>query len=112
MRIQILKNNIYSYDNLISMRPSGNYGRCKQCLGWHELSNDFCPVIARGHSMFRSEQRLKSEHYFGESPAPFIGRYGYPAVNVGILGVPDIKDTSQYDAPKLWSSSDYKIPQI
>ncbi len=94
------------------MRPKGNQGRCNQCLNWHELRGDFCPVMTKVHSMFRSEQRLKSEHYFGESPAPFIGRYGYPHVNVGILGVPDTKDTYNYDAPKIWSSKDYKIPQI
>ena len=27
--------------------------------------------------------------FFGDSPAPFIGRYGYPNVNVGVLSAID-----------------------
>ena len=42
--------------------------------------------------------------FVGSSPAPFIGRYGYPTVNVGILSPQFVGDVSTFDSPRLWSS--------
>jgi len=50
--------------------------------------------------------------FFGSSPAPFIGRLGYPKVNVGFLSPQFTGDTSYYDSPKLWSKSNFKIGQV
>lgn len=48
----------------------------------------------------------------GSSPAPFIGRFGYPEVNIGILSPQISGDTSHYDAPKLWSQQNLPIGNI
>ena len=50
--------------------------------------------------------------FFGSSPAPFIGRVGYPHVNVGFLSPQFSGDTSYYDSPKLWNKSNFKIGQV
>ncbi len=50
--------------------------------------------------------------FFGSSPAPFIGRVGYPKVNVGLLSPQFTGDTSYYDSPKLWSKANFKIGQV
>jgi len=50
--------------------------------------------------------------FFGSSPAPFIGRIGYPKVNVGLLSPQFSGDTSYYDSPKLWSKANFKIGQV
>ena len=50
--------------------------------------------------------------FSGSSPAPFIGRFGYPNVNVGILSPQFSGDTSYYDSPNLWSKGNFKIGQI
>ena len=50
--------------------------------------------------------------FFGSSPAPFIGRHGYPTVNIGILSPQFSGDTSYYDSPKLWSKGNFAIEQI
>ena len=48
----------------------------------------------------------------GSSPAPFIGRFGYPQVNIGFLSPQIPGDTSHYDAPKLWSRQNLSIGDI
>jgi hypothetical protein len=51
--------------------------------------------------------------FYGSSPAPFVGHVGYPFLNVGILSPPYTADDAwRYDAPKFWSSNDYKIPDL
>lgn len=52
------------------------------------------------------------EDFFGSSPAPFIGRFGYPEVNIGILGTQFSEKTGIYDAPREWSSKNFSISKI
>ncbi len=48
----------------------------------------------------------------GSSPAPFIGRFGYPHVNIGVLSPQFSGDTSYYDSPKIWSKGNFAIGNI
>ena len=50
------------------------------------------------------------QDYFGSAPNVFVGRYGYPKVNVGFLS--DSIVPKDIDTPKLWSKNNYQIPQI
>lgn len=52
------------------------------------------------------------QDFQGSSPAPFIGRYGYPMVNIGLLSPQYSGDTSHYDSPRLWSRGNFKIDQV
>ncbi|MBR9683263.1 hypothetical protein GOV03_01865 [Candidatus Woesearchaeota archaeon] len=52
------------------------------------------------------------EDFFGSSPAPFIGRFGYPYVNVGVLSPQFSENTGIYDAPREWSASNFSINKI
>ncbi len=52
------------------------------------------------------------QKFQGSSPTPFIGRFGYPHVNIGFLSPQISGDTSSYDSPKLWKKSGYNIGQI
>jgi len=47
---------------------------------------------------------LESNEFFGNSPpSVFVGRYGYPKVNVGVLSpVENLKDAWILDSPKEW----------
>jgi len=69
-------------------------------------------MYLRSLSYFRSKNVLQSESYYGSSPAPFVGRFGYPNINVGVLTPPEISDSWVHDAPKFWASNQFKIPQI
>jgi len=52
------------------------------------------------------------QNFSGSSPAPFIGRYGYPNINVGFLSPQFGGDTSHYDSPNLWSKGRFPIGNI
>jgi DNA repair protein NreA len=51
-------------------------------------------------------------NFFGSAPAPFIGRFGYPNVNIGVLSPQFSGDMSSYDSPKLWAQTKEKIGKI
>ncbi len=51
-------------------------------------------------------------HFFGSSPAPFIGRFGYPKVNIGVLSPQITGDTSYYHSPKDWSQKKAPISEV
>ncbi len=76
--------------------------------------DDFnCPVCVRSIARFKIKPRLNREQFFGNSPAPFIGRFGYPFVNVGVLSPPEkAEDAWLYDAPRFWSAQQFRIPDI
>ncbi|MEM4263519.1 MAG: hypothetical protein QW666_01315 [Candidatus Woesearchaeota archaeon] len=88
---------------------------CIKCKG-RDPSNcgrSFCPITAKHQALFKVKDRLASEDFFGSSPAPFVGRFGYPYVNVGILSPPEQNENAWlYDAPLHWSANDFSILQI
>lgn len=85
--------------------------RCQCAYKILEDGNEFCPVHDR-QVLFRQKSEKLKQDFFGESPCVFVGRFGYPYVNVGIMSPPETEDTWIYDAPKYWAQNDYKIPQI
>lgn len=87
--------------------------QCLKCKGRGFCGRSFCPIYAKAESMFKIKDKLDKEDFFGASPAPFIGRYGYPNINVGVLVPPEIREEAWlYDAPQYWSSENYEIPQL
>ena len=72
-----------------------------------------CPVCARNNAVFSMKQSMSKEEFSSDAVAPFVGRFGYPHVNVGILAPPELKEDSWlYDAPKYWASKSFEIPKI
>ncbi len=53
--------------------------------------------------------KFKKEHA-GQELNIFVGRYGYPRVNVGFIGNENIDKV--FDAPKTWAKKDFQIPLI
>lgn len=86
-----------------------------KCSGIHftPAEQARCPVCARKTTLFKIKESVDKDYFFGDSLTPFVGRYGYPSVNVGLLSVPEQKDESWlHDAPAYWSSKDFQIPRI
>ena len=72
-----------------------------------------CPVCARNNAVFRIKTNLQKEEFTSDAVAPFVGRYGYPNINVGIMAPPEQNEEAWiYDAPKHWSAENYEIPKI
>jgi len=75
-----------------------------------------CPVCARNSAIYKVRDKIggnDSTNFTSDAVSPFVGRFGYPNVNVGILAPPEQSDDSWlYDAPKFWSSENFEIPKI
>jgi len=72
-----------------------------------------CPICAKAYSQIRIKNRIVKDNFSTEGVAPFIGRYGYPSINIGLLAPPEEKeDAWLYDAPNYWSVHNFQIPKI
>lgn len=60
-------------------------------------------------SAFSTKKRTFKQNYTGETPNVFVGRHGYPKVNVGLLNT---EEYDEHDNPLLWSRENYSIPKI
>ncbi len=81
---------------------------CAYCKGGHV--SESCSWYAKARIFFK--HRDIGANFSGGSPAPFVGHFGYPFVNVGFLVPPGIVDSSNYDNPRGWSSSGAGISDI
>lgn len=52
------------------------------------------------------------QNFVGSSPAPFIGRYGYPHINIGFLSPQFVGEMTAYDSPRLWNQKNAAIGNI
>lgn len=84
--------------------------RCVKCKGRDPsiCGRTYCPITAKISAQKKVNLEAKQE-FFGQSPNIFIGRYGYPSVRVGILGV---EHYEEHDNPLLWSKENYDIATI
>ena|SRR3989338_3790066 len=57
-------------------------------------------------------QKQFKQDFYGSAPAPFIGRFGYPHVNIGILSPQFVGDMSEYDSPRIWREHSAAIGEI
>ncbi len=72
-----------------------------------------CPICAKAYSQIKVKTTITKENFSTEGVAPFIGRYGYPEINIGILAPPEeTEETWIYDTPKYWAYKDFQIPKI
>ena len=41
-----------------------------------------CPICAKAYSQIRIKNRIAKANFATEGVAPFVGRYGYPSINI------------------------------
>ncbi|MEM2944636.1 MAG: Nre family DNA repair protein [Methanomassiliicoccales archaeon] len=77
---------------------------CVLCKGSRFLcGKERCPLMLRFYAHAKTRKLIESLDLFGSSPpGVFIGRYGYPKVEIGPLVPPVLGDTSVLDTPELW----------
>jgi len=90
-------------DREISVR-SRNINLCIYCRGGRNLcGKPLCPIILKLRSYLKVRDDIRKEILEGSSPpAVFVGRYGYPNVQVGPLIPPIMGNTEIYDHPERW----------
>lgn len=85
-------------------------------VGVPKKKNEEHPVIKNAHLFYERIREMTKKHpkpkedFFGAAPNIFIGRYGYPNINVGILSNEDVDE--EYDTPKVWFEKGFDIPKI
>ncbi len=80
--------------------------RCLTCRGRKNLcGKNQCPILVRYYSSQKVNNLINSTHLDGSSPpSVFIGRWGYPKVNIGPLVPPQRGNTSLMDTPEEWQN--------
>ncbi len=78
--------------------------RCVICKGSKRLcGKDRCPLMIKFYSQSRSMPMMDAKEIAGSSPpAVFVGRHGYPKVEIGPLLPPIMGDTTVMDTPEMW----------
>ena len=86
---------------------------CKGSNPQKYCNRKFCPLISKSKIYDNVKKGIKKESFSGNAPAPFIGRYNYPNINVGILSTTsEDEDSWEYDFPRHWAQSDYDEEKI
>lgn len=77
---------------------------CHICKGSKNLcGKDRCPLMIKFYSHSRTKKLINTQDLHGSSPpGVFVGRYGYPKVDIGPLVPPDLGDTMIMDTPEQW----------
>jgi hypothetical protein len=83
---------------------------CPKCHA-RGLTKCFCILRERIKLEKNISQNFKKD-YFGENYNIFVGRHGYPDINVGLVSLPETKKDEQYDNPQLWAGQEYDINKI
>jgi len=78
-------------------------GICAICKGTKMLcGKSECPLLIRYYSMLKTKRKLSINLEGSSPPGVFVGRFGYPKVNVGPL-IPPFKGNTEYmDLPENW----------
>ena len=85
---------------------------CKRDVQRNLIRNGFCPSCFKTQFFPKSVQLVSKENFEGSTPTPFVGHFGYPNLNVGIMAVPEEKDATLYDAPRYWAANKYDIERV
>ncbi|MEM3154186.1 MAG: hypothetical protein QW165_01290 [Candidatus Woesearchaeota archaeon] len=65
------------------------------------------------HALFKAKPLTGQQEFTGTAPAPFVGRFGYPYVNVGILAPQQHDENAwEYDAPRHWAQQNMGIADV
>ncbi len=81
---------------------------CAKCRGTKNLcGRERCPVMVKYYHKMKSKSTVDDTDISGSSPpGVFVGRYGYPKVDVGPLVPPYHGDTGELDTPEKWIGQD------
>ncbi len=93
------------FNKMLEVNPvTDTTGLCVRCKGSRRLcGKDRCPLMIKFYSQQKTAPLIDSKSLEGSCPpAVFVGRYGYPKVDIGPLLPPEFGDTSILDTPERW----------
>ncbi|MGV8140958.1 MAG: hypothetical protein ACP5NW_00800 [Candidatus Woesearchaeota archaeon] len=84
---------------------------CFRCKGRGYCNRGFCAIRQKMQVQKTFNENAKKDFY-GENYNVFVGRFGYPDINVGLLNIDEPKKDETIDNPLVWSKDDYDINKI
>ena len=92
------------FDRMVTDNGLPRSYKCVHCRGSKMLcGKDRCPLMVKFYSQSKTARIIDSNDLAGCSPpAVFVGRYGYPKVDIGPMIPPMFGDTSEMDTPEMW----------
>ena len=66
--------------------------QCIKCKGRGFCGRSSCPHILNSSARFKVKENLVAKDFSGSSPTPFVGRIGYPKLNVGLLSPTSVRE--------------------
>lgn len=84
---------------------------CFKCKGRGYCNRGFCAIKQKIQVQKNFNEGAKKE-FFGENYNVFVGKFGYPDINVGLLNISEPKKDETIDNPLLWSKDEYDINKI
>jgi len=84
---------------------------CLRCKGRLWCKQSFCPILRKMQSLAKTVAPLEKPEFSGSAPSVFVGRMGYPDVNVGILSA-NTSNSELFDDPRRWANENFQIPEI
>jgi hypothetical protein len=84
---------------------------CFQCKGRNYCKRGFCALRQKLQVQREFNEHSKKE-FFGENYNVFVGRFGYPNINVGLLNINEPRKDDTIDNPLLWAKNEYDINRI
>ena len=88
---------------------------CISCKGSdpRNCGRTYCPIIAKYEGVKKANKESAKKDYQGPAPAPFVGHYGYPNVNVGLLSITQpTPDAGRFDDPRRWAKENTQLPEL
>jgi len=88
---------------------------CIKCKGRLFCGRSFCPIKAKQEAKFNVKEKIAhlKKDFLGDGVSCFVGHFGYPNLNVGILTPTEKKDDSWlYEAPKYWSKENFGVADV
>lgn len=83
---------------------------CLKCKGRLHCKLSFCPILKKNEVKFNAIKDV-SEDIDGSAPSVFVGNFGYPNVNVGIMST-TAHNPDDYDDPRKWAKENLQISDV
>jgi len=84
---------------------------CFKCKGRNFCKRGFCALRQKLQVQKNFNEKSKKE-FSGENYNIFVGRFGYPDINVGLLNIDEQKKDETIDNPLLWAKDEYDINRV
>lgn len=85
---------------------------CIKCKGRNFCKKNYCQIYSKVKSLFRYQPLFKKE-FQSSTNIPFVGKYGYPYVNLGIISPTESSEENWiFDSPDYWSHNNLQIPEL